>query len=144
MASKTASQTAVPEPESSDDDDRPRAPFTFQQSEVELYEPVAGQRFILLQTIGVTDEGASIQERLELVLGFAAMLRALFVSPTERQAVTGALARGQADIEDYFELARQMAEHWDVEAEPATREERRARERRPAKALARPRSTRPR
>lgn len=144
MVTKTASQTAAPEPDPSDDDDRARAPFAFQQREIDLYEPMAGQRFILLQTIGVTDEGADSQEQLELVLGFATMLRSLFVSAADRQAVTGALARGDADLEDYFDLAKQMAEHWAIESEPATRADRRARERRPAKAVARPRSTRPR
>lgn len=119
-----------------ENDGRPAADFTFQDREVTLYEPTDGQRFILVQTIGITDESADDQERMELALGFAAMLRSLFARPVERQYVTGALARGSADIEDYFDLAKQMAEHWDVETAPANREERRARERRPAKATA--------
>jgi hypothetical protein len=118
------------------------ATFDFQDRGVRLLQPTDGQQFILLQTVGITDESADDQEKLELALGFATMLRSLFLDPDQRQFVTGALARGNAEIEDYFALARSMAEYWNIDAEPpaANRVERRARERRPvAKAAVRPR-----
>lgn len=130
------------EPEGVTADGRAWASFDFKGQPVKLLEPTSGQSFILVQTIGITDESADNQERLELALGFAAMLRSLFLKPAERQFVTGALARGKAEIEDYFALAREMSERWGVEGEPRTnnREERRTRERRPvAKAAVRPR-----
>lgn len=133
---KTAPQTAA---ESTDGDEREpgRAydTFTFKDREIELYEPVAGQRFILLQTVGVTDEGASDVEKLELIIGFSQMLRALTVKQSDRMFMAGALARGTADLEDYFGLARQMADAWSIEAAPANRAERRTPARRPAKAV---------
>ena len=132
---KTAAQTAA------DDRDgtagsapaRQSAPFTFIGREVQLYEPTAGQQFILMQTIGITDDDIDDQERLELALGFAQMLRSLFAEPDERRAVTASLARGDADLEDYFTLATDMAEHWGIEREApaANRQERRAATRRP-------------
>lgn len=123
-----------------DADGRAWARFEFNGKRARMYEPTGGQRFVLLQTVGITDESADEQEKIELALGFATMIRALFVHASERQYVTGALARGTAEIEDYFGLARDMAEHWSIESEPpaANRDERRARERRPvAKAAAR-------
>lgn len=126
-------------------DDRETAAFPFLDREVTLYEPTTGQRFILVQTIGIDDEGADTAEKVELALGFATMLRALFVEPEDRQYVTGALARGIAELDDYFQLARLMAEHWEVEEAPANREERRTRERKPvAKAVPRRRPAAPR
>jgi hypothetical protein len=124
------------------DDGRLWARFAFKDRGVRLAEPTDGQKFILVQTIGISDESSDDQEKLELALGFATMIRALFTRVADRQYVTGALARGTAEIEDYFGLAREMVEYWGVEAEaPATnRDERRARERRPvAKASVRPR-----
>lgn len=136
MATRTAPQTAAVESETVREDDRASAPFTFKDREVDLYEPTRGQRFILLQVVGVTDDDAPDEEKMELVIGFGQMLRALFVEPGERMAVTGALARGTADVEDYFDLARQMVAHWQIEDEPApNRQARRSRERRPAKAV---------
>jgi hypothetical protein len=124
------------------DDGRAYATFTFRDRGVKLMEPTKGQAFVLVQTLGITDEAADDQEKLELALGFAAMVRSLFLMPAERQFVTGALARGIAEIEDYFALGREMADHWDMADEPpaGNREERRSRERRPvAKASVRPR-----
>lgn len=130
------------EAEGVDGDGRAWALLGFKDRGVRMYEPTDGQRFVLVQTIGIGDESADVQEKLELALGFAAMIRALFVRPADRQFVTGALARGTAEIEDYFTLARDMAERWDIDSEaPANnRTERRARERRPvARASVRPR-----
>jgi hypothetical protein len=130
------------EAEGTDADGRAWARLVFNDRPVRMYEPTDGQRFVLVQTIGIGDESADDQEKLELALGFAAMIRALFVRPADRQFVTGALARGTAEIDDYFGLARDMAERWGIESEaPANnRQERRARERRPvAKAAVRPR-----
>lgn len=136
---RTAPQTAD-ENESTPASDRAVASFQFQSRDIELYEPTDSQRFILLQTIGVADEGAPDDEKLELVVGFGQMLRSLFVTAADRQFVTGLLARGEAEIEDYFQLAKDMVEHWAIEAAPpVNRQERRARERQPAKAVARPR-----
>jgi hypothetical protein len=134
----------VEEPELDDDaesgevDGRQWGRMTFLERPVRMFEPTGGQRFVLLQTIGITDESADVQEKLELALGFSTMIRALFVRPAERQFVTGALARGIAEIEDYFALAREMVEFWGIEDEaPANnREERRARERRPVAKVA--------
>lgn len=107
---------AVDEPE---DDGREFQTFTFRdRDDIELYEPTAGQQFILMQTLSVGDDGASIEEKVELTLGFATMLRALFRRTEQRTYVTLALARGQAELEDYFDLAKQMAEAWAIE-EPA-------------------------
>lgn len=142
-AKKAAAPPVEPITEDEDPGDgRDWAELTFQDRDVKMYRPTGGQEFVLLQTIGITDELSDDQEKLELALGFATMIRSLFVVPVERQYVTGALARGVAEIEDYFALAKEMAEHWGMEAEPPAnnREERRARERRPvAKAAVRPR-----
>jgi hypothetical protein len=150
-AKKAEAPAVEPEPIETDPEDEPEgvteggrlwASFAFKDRSVKLLEPTDGQKFVLVQTIGITDESADDQEKMELALGFAAMVRALFLKPVERQFVTGALARGTAEIEDYFSLAREMAEYWDVEsAPPATnREDRRARERKPvARASVRPR-----
>jgi hypothetical protein len=134
---------AVPEPVEDEDpgDGREWAEFPFQDIAVKLYRPSGGQAFILLQTVSITDESADVQEKVELALAFATMLRSLFVEAEARVYVTGALARGKADIEDYFELARAMAELWGLESEPPNREERRARERKPV-AKAAPRRAR--
>jgi hypothetical protein len=150
-AKKAAEPAVEPEPIETDPEDEPEgvtgdgrlwASFAFKDRAVKLLEPTDGQKFVLVQTIGISDESADEQEKLELALGFAVMVRALFLKPAERQYVTGALARGTAEIEDYFTLAREMVEYWGVESEPpaTNREERRARERRPvAKASVRPR-----
>lgn len=136
MATRTATQTAAEDDGGDSRNDRRSATFEFAGRDVELYEPSRGQRFILLQAVAVGDDGTPDREKLELVVGLAQMLRALFVNDGDRMFVTGALARDEADIEDYFELAKAMADHWDVEADaPTSRQERRARERRPAKAV---------
>lgn len=153
-AVKAAAPVEEPEAIESDEEDeyaaeagvdasgRPWARFTFRDRSVVMLQPTKGQEFVLLQTLGITDELADDQEKMELALGFATMIRALHPIAADRQYVTGALARGVAEIEDYFELAREMAEHWGMETEaPANnRQERRARERRPvAQAKVRPR-----
>jgi hypothetical protein len=139
MATRTAPQTAD-EGDADRETGRASAPFQLGNRDVQLYEPTDSQRFILLQTVSVSDEAIPDDERLELVLGFGQMLRALFVEATDRQYATTLLARGDIEIEDYFQLAKDMVEHWAIEAAPpVNRQERRARERRPAKAVARPR-----
>lgn len=132
---KTAAQTAADDRNErvSAPDDRASATFRFLDREIALYEPTDSQKFILVQTVGIGDEGVDDQEKLELAIGFAQMLRALFVEPDDRRAVTGALARAEAELEDYFGLAKDMAEHWgiDSEAPAANRAARRAAPRRP-------------
>lgn len=112
---------------------RREAEFDFHDRQVTLMEPSEGQQLILIHVLTLTDEGADTNEKVEIVLNFSTMLRSLFADEAERGYVLGALARGVADLEDYIGLAKQMAEHWDIgEAEATNREERRARERRPA------------
>lgn len=139
MVTRTAPQTAD-EDGPARETDRASAPFQLGDRDVQLYEPTGAQRFILLQTISVADDAVPDEEKVELVLGFGQMLRALFVEAADRQYATTLLARADIEIEDYFQLAKDMAEHWAIEAgAPVNRQERRARERRPAKAVARPR-----
>jgi hypothetical protein len=116
-----------------DDDGREFATFTFQgRDDIELYEPTTGQRFILMQTLSIADEGSDTAEKVELALGFSTMLRALFRRPEQRTFVTGALARGHAELEDYFDLAKQMAEAWEIEEPAPQTGPRRAAPRKPA------------
>lgn len=132
---KAAAQTAADDREANEPaEDRASAIFQFLDREVTLYEPTIAQQFVLVQTVGIGDDGADDEEKLELALGFAQMLRALFVNAEERRIVTGMLARAQAELEDYFNLAKEIADRWGVESEaPATnRTARRAAERRPA------------
>ena len=135
MASRTAPQTAD-EGEQADDNGRASAPFQLSDRDVQLYEPTGSQRFILLQTVSVADEAVPDDEKLELIIGFGQMLRALFVDPADRRYATTLLARADVELEDYFQLAKDMVERWSIEADaPVNRQERRARERRPAKAV---------
>lgn len=126
-------------------DERDSAPFDFQDRKVTLLKPMPGQQLIMLNVLALADDGADVAEKVEIVLNFSTMLRSLFTEAAERSFVLGQLARGTADLEDYIDLARQMAEHWDIgEAEAANREERRTRERRPARPVGGPARPRPR
>lgn len=115
---------------------RHEAEFDFLDRKVVLLEPSDGQKLILIHVLGLSDESADTSERIEIILNFSTMLRSLFVQDADRSFVLGTLARNAADLEDYIDLARQMAERWEVGEDEATnREERRTRERRPAQAV---------
>ena len=130
---RTASQTAA------EDRDEPAparesAPFDFERRKVALYKPTTGQEYILLTVLNLGDESASRMEKVNTVRTFGVMLQSLFVKPADLDYVLGTLARG-GEIEPFIDMAKQMAEYWDIEdeaAEDENREERRARERRPA------------
>lgn len=114
--------------------DRRSAPFTFLDREVQLYEPSTGQTYILLTVLNLTDDSASTMEQIHTVRTFGVMLGSLFVDQGDLNYVMGTMARG-GDVQDFLDLAAQMAQHWEIEGpEPANREERRAAVRRPAAA----------
>lgn len=145
---RTASQTAAEQPDDDEpeQDDREHAPFDFEARKIALYRPSSGQEYILLTVLNLGDETASQMEKVNTVRTFGIMLQSLFVKPKDLDYVLGTLARG-GEIEPFMDLARQMAEHWDIEdpadAEDDNREERRARERRPAGGAARKRTPAP-
>lgn len=123
--------------------ERRSATFTFLDRDVQLYEPSTGQSYILLTVLNLTDESATQLEQINTIRTFGVMLGSLFVEQNDLNYVMGTMARG-GDVQDFLDLARQMAEHWEIEEpEPTNREGRRAAERRPAakpvKAAARPR-----
>jgi hypothetical protein len=126
-------------------DERRSAPFTFLDREVQLYEPSTGQSYILLTVLNLTDESATAMEQINTIRMFGVMLGSLFVDQGDLNHVMGTMARG-GDVQDFLDLAGQMAQHWDIAEpdEPANREERRAAPRRaapkgPVKAAARTR-----
>lgn len=135
MATRTASQTAAgpEEPE----DERDSQSFTFGERDVVLYRPTTGQEYILLTLLNLGDDSASHMEKINTVRTFGVMIQSLFVEQRDLDHVLGTLARG-GDIEQFADLARQMAEYWNIEDEPEAdnREERRAQVRRPAKKAA--------
>lgn len=125
--------------------ERETGTFTFLDRQVTLMKPSPGQAFIMLAVLSLQDTSAELQEHLETVVNFGTMLKSLFVEPDEDEAqagfvgrsyVLGALARNTADLEDFIDLAGQMGEAFDIGEETAhSRQERRARERRPAVAV---------
>jgi hypothetical protein len=136
---RSASQTAVDEPDESEevDESRESAPFTFGEREVALYKPTDGQEYILLTLLNLGDESASKMEQITTIRTFGVMLSSLFLHQRDLDFVLGTLARG-GEFEPFIDLARQMAEYWNLEeeAEADNRAERRAAERRPVKKAA--------
>jgi hypothetical protein len=112
-------------------DERRSAPFDFEDRKVQLYEPSTGQSYILLTVLNLTDESATTMEQINTIRTFGVMLGSLFVEQADLNYVMGTMARG-GDVEPFLDLARQMAEHWEIEEPPQNREERRAAPRRAA------------
>jgi hypothetical protein len=114
--------------------ERRSAPFDFMDRQVQLYAPSTGQSYILLTVLNLTDESATTLEQINTIRTFGVMLGSLFVEQADLNYVMGTMARG-GEVEPFLDLARQMAEHWEIEdPEPQNREERRAAPRRPAAA----------
>lgn len=111
---------------------RRSAPFNFEDREIRLYAPSTGQSYILLTVLNLDDESATELEQINTVRTFGVMLGSLFVEQKDLNYVMGTMARG-GEVEPFLDLARQMAEHWELdEPEPENREARRAAPRRPA------------
>jgi hypothetical protein len=116
------------------DQEREQGVFTFGDRPMSLYRPSDGQMFTILTLADLSYE-EDVTQQLDMVTNFGVVVRGLFVEEDDRRYVLRGLASDLFSLEEYFDLARQLLDHWAPE-QAANREERRAAAKAPAKKAA--------
>lgn len=117
-------EIVTPEDDSLEEDGREFVPFPFGQHEIHIAEPKPGQMLIVLAMLDLQDE-TNDRIKIEGLNNFGVVIRSLFTRDSDRQKVMRALAAGELELEEYFELALAMIREWAPE-QLGNRESRRA------------------
>lgn len=117
-------EIVTPVDEALEEDGREFVPFTFGEHEIHIAKPKPGQLLIVLAMLDLKDETDN-RIQIEGLNNFGVVVKSLFTRADDRQKVMRALASGELELEDYFELALDMIREWAPE-ELGNRETRRA------------------
>jgi hypothetical protein len=107
-----------------DQEERETAEIPFAGRTLHMYRPTDGQLLVVIQVTDIADE-EDVTQQVQMVTNLGVVIRTMFADEADRQEVHRGLASGKYELEDYFELAKNILLEWAPD-QVANREERRA------------------